>query len=79
MECEMILKRSANKPEPLDLDRGLPTNAADVRALRKARRLPPGVDPWQVMQDLIDSLPAQATRRRDRSTSAGWKPFELPT
>lgn len=59
----------------LDLDRDVPTTAADVEALRKARAIPTE-EPWVVVQRLIDALPPDA-RRQSRETSDGWQDFEI--
>lgn len=59
----------------IDLDRDLPTTAADVEALRRLRYRP------RVASDLLATLSALAAWRQPRSrparTFAGWAEFVL--
>jgi len=62
-------------PEPLDLESGPPTTAADVEALRALRRRPvPG------LLERIDDLSAARQfphLKQSRKTCAGFEPFTL--
>lgn len=68
-------RRCSATPEPLDLESGLPTTAADVEALRALRLRPvPG------LLERIDDLSAARQfphLRQRRTTSAGFEPFTL--
>ncbi len=66
---------SSKRPEPLELERDLPTTAEDVAALRQIResRRISFADYLRFLSRL--RLPAGATRRR--KTHAGQEPFEL--
>jgi hypothetical protein len=57
----------------VDLERDLPTTAADVEALRRLRAaLPPG------LQDVASSFPLDLLKLlASRPTSKGWEPFTL--
>jgi hypothetical protein len=68
-------KRSSRAPEPLDLDVGLPTTAADIAVLRALRHR------W-VPDLLVRMNDLSATRlfpnlTQRRTTSAGFEPFRL--
>jgi hypothetical protein len=65
--------RSDPESRALDLERDLPTTAADVAALRRLRgQLPPGFPHAPVIRE------ADLTRLlARRPTSEGWEPFEL--
>ena len=65
----------AREPLPASLERDLETTTADVAALRAAAKRRPA-DPFQAVQELIDSLPANARRPR-RDTAAGRPDFVL--
>ena len=65
----------ARAPLPATIERDLVTTPEDVAALRRAAAKRP-VDPFQAVQELIDSLPPAARRPR-RDTAAGRPEFEL--
>jgi hypothetical protein len=74
MASNGITKSSSPAAEPIDLDAGLPTTAADVAALRQLRERPvPNL--LEHIGDLDGArwLPAPPRRR----THAGRPPFEL--
>jgi len=65
---------SSKRPEPLDLEKDLPTTAEDVAALRRAReRRPLGFVDYL---EFLSRLPFPDHRVR-RKTHEGHEPFEL--
>ncbi len=65
----------AREPLPASLERDLGTTAEDVAALRRAATRRPA-NPFQAVQELIDSLPPAARRPR-RDTAKGRPEFVL--
>jgi len=66
---------SSNSPEPLDLERDLPTSVEDVAALRRireSRRLP-----FAEYLRFLSRLPGPPGAARRRKTHEGREPFEL--
>jgi hypothetical protein len=66
---------SSKRPEPLDLERDLPTTTEDVAALRRIResRRVPFAEYLRFLSRL--QMPDRAARRR--KTHEGQEPFEL--
>ena len=68
--------KSKESSRLLDLDRDLPTSAADILALRQARR--DRIQDLKTYLEFLSSFPdASAAALRARKGPAGSKPFEL--
>lgn len=75
MASPIDTKRSSPTSEPLDLETGLPTTAADVAAQREIRRRPiPGL--LERINDPSATRLGLAGEQR-RTVSAGHEPFTL--
>ena len=70
------MRRSEKSLRLLDLDRDLPTSAADVVALRQARR--DRIQDLKAYLEFLSSFPDPSTPELStRKGPAGSKPFEL--
>jgi hypothetical protein len=68
--------RSKEPSDLLDLEKGIPITAKDVRALRESR--PQAGDDWlDQLQRLADQFPASYEDLESRPTFEGCEPFEL--
>jgi hypothetical protein len=71
------MTRSDDSAEPLDLARGLPTTAEDIRTLRRLRHpAPASLEGYLRFLAAFEPLPAAALRARPGP--ARGRPFELP-